>query len=229
MTIVPVAGQAASYCIDATEVTYEEYQAFYADSPRPMTLLGLPSVCDSLSNYTPAADWPAPMAKIRNPVVAISWCQAQAYCIWAGKHLCGKVNGGPNDPVDAADPSMSEWYNACSAQGVNTYPYGSAFDPAACNDAEPISAGTVTVQQSGGTPIQMCLGGVPGLFQMSGNTFEWEDSCMGATGLDDPCLIRGGSFMSGDPETSCPVVATLARTPAPADPLLNQVGFRCCQ
>ena len=72
-------------------------------------------------------------AKDTFPVISVNWCDAYAYCKWAGKALCGKIGGGPNLPADANYAPADAWYNACSEGGTRAYPYGATYDAAACN------------------------------------------------------------------------------------------------
>ena len=39
-------------------------------------------------------------------------------------------------------------------------------------------------------------GGYGGAYDLSGNAYEWEDSCTGWTGDTDNCFIRGGAGLS---------------------------------
>jgi len=68
-----------------------------------------------------------------------------------------------------------------------------------------------------------CAGGSPGLYDMSGDVAEWEDSCSGAIGSSDSCRIRGGSFESSAADLRCDADKQLTRDGHAAD-----VGFRCC-
>jgi formylglycine-generating enzyme required for sulfatase activity len=68
-----------------------------------------------------------------------------------------------------------------------------------------------------------CTGGLTGLFDMSGNVAEWEDSCDASTGATDSCVARGGSFASQAADLQCSAAAPYARSATDAS-----LGFRCC-
>ena len=76
-----------------------------------------------------------------------------------------------------------------------------------------------------------CAGGVTGLYHMTGNVAEWEDSCDG-TQADSMCRVRGGSYTAGvDNQTglACATMRSEQRVPAEEDSeLLADIGFRCC-
>jgi formylglycine-generating enzyme required for sulfatase activity len=190
-----------SFCIDATEVTDEQYLAFLAaDRNKGMGKL-LPQ-CQWNFLVQPGA----PPAADSLPVVNVNWCDAYAYCAWAGKHLCGTPR--------------SEWTAACSHEGdgAHAYPYGNAFDPTACN------VGKVTI--GGLAPAASnprCVGGYPGLFDMAGNAAEWEDACDddGGAAQDTPCNVRGGAW--DEEPRPCAYVGQLTRQTR-----VTNVGFRCC-
>jgi hypothetical protein len=79
-------------CIDATEVTNAHYAAFLASSPAPGSG---PGACTWNVRYEPLFHWPPPPERAAFPVVDVDWCDAFAYCAWAGKRLCGDPGGGP--------------------------------------------------------------------------------------------------------------------------------------
>jgi formylglycine-generating enzyme required for sulfatase activity len=70
-----------------------------------------------------------------------------------------------------------------------------------------------------------CEGGVPDLWDMSGNIDEWSATCSDDAGASDTCSTHGGDY-SGDPEGElrCSSTAPRARSAA-----IAFVGFRCCR
>jgi formylglycine-generating enzyme required for sulfatase activity len=202
------------YAIDSTEATRSQYQAWLDTVP---STSGQPSACAWNSDFTPGAFWP-PGAEGDHPVVAVDWCDAYAYCQAVGKRLCGKIGGGPNAYGDWSDPSMSQWYAACSSGGQNVYPYGNAFEDAACNGTE----AAVNAMAPVGS-FDACES-PEGIFDLSGNVNEWEDSCEGpGDEADHYCRIRGGSFHAGSNVLSCDSGYDSLRANA-----LEDLGFRCC-
>ena len=184
-----------AYCIDKSEVSFKDYDAFYTADPSGPTFTPAP-FCDWNTDYTPTT-WPPPAAKYLRPVTGVDWCDAYAYCAYVEKRLCGKIGGGTADFGSFDDPAVSEWHNACTTQGNNLYPYGDVYNPDTCNGAEDDPAiptpETVDVEDAQGNPIvSLCAGGFTFMYQMSGNASEWEDSCDGATGPNYFCHVRSG-------------------------------------
>jgi formylglycine-generating enzyme len=210
-----VAPQGGSYCIDATEVTNADYGAFLLAKGSDMS--GQPTSCAWNDSYVPRDNWPT--AKTAFPVISVDWCDAHAYCKWAGKTLCGKIGGGPNLPADRANAQLDAWFNACSRGGTRKFPYGSTFQPAACNGQERGLEATVAVASQG-----QCVGGVPGLFDMSGNVAEWQDSCIvNDGGGSDTCMLRGGAYINPGNELHCGMEGSTYR-----NYWYHFAGIRCC-
>ncbi|MEO7111182.1 MAG: SUMF1/EgtB/PvdO family nonheme iron enzyme, partial [Polyangiaceae bacterium] len=160
------------------------------------------------------------------PVTNVDWCDAYAFCAWAGKRLCGKIGGGPLTTTSIGDPSMSEWMRACTIApdgGTQIYPYGDTPSATACNGAE-LDAGKVAEIAS----LPACVGGAPGVFDMSGNVDEWDNGCDHATGSGDCCDTRGGGFH--DFETACGIGDVLPANCAgrTRGETHSDVGIRCC-
>lgn len=202
-----------SYCVDATEVTNTHYAEFLA-ALHPTS--GQDAWCTWNTSYTPSGEWPA-TGKGDYPVVNVNWCDAYAYCKWAGKHLCGKIGGGPNDYEDFANPARSEWFNACSAGGSRGWPYGDEFSATACYG----TGREARISSVASKPT--CEGAYFGLYDLSGNAWEWEDSCNFVTGSSDYCRLRGW-VGSSDDTTRCGNAIDTARNHDGGDML----GFRCC-
>ncbi len=218
MIVMPTnATGGGAYCIDAHEVTTSAYNAFWTAAVDPSTQ---PAYCAWNTNFTPSAHWP-PAAGDLMPVRDIDWCDAYAYCKWVGRVLCGKIGGGPNAPSNLAAPLASAWFNACSAQATNAYATGATLDAVHCNGEQSPDA---AVPGPWSTTQISCQGGATGLFDMTGNVQEWEDSCSAATGDSDDCQARGGAFDSAtDALLRCD-----APTTKPRKTQADDLGLRCC-
>lgn len=222
---VPTAG-GGFFCIDATEVTQADYQRFVAAKMGDLT--GQAPECATNGSYAPMASCPAnpyaPATRGAYPVTCVDWCDAVAYCKWAGKRLCGAVGGGAvaGDRFRTMD---SQWFAACtrSDDGLHARAYGNDFDGTRCagagyfpdpTQAKPIPAGSA----------KRCEGGYPGLFDMMGNVYEWEDACIADAGLSGNCRVRGGQYAGGQDYHYCAWGGLqFARSFTAED-----IGFRCC-
>lgn len=209
----------SSFCIDATEVTNDHYQAFLADiaDGGPMNLTGL-SVCANAIDYKPPSGDPCPPfvpGTDKNfPVRCVDWCSAYAYCKWAGKRLCGAKGGGPAS-ASLPDADADQWHSACAGPGgADKYFYGDQHEGGRCIDTTQVApVGSTMGQQK---PCSSHY--YKTVTDMLGNVAEWEDACSGAD-----CLTRGGSASDGGPGVTC-----ATPKPVPRTKKLPEVGFRCC-
>jgi formylglycine-generating enzyme required for sulfatase activity len=207
-----------AYCIDSTEVTNAQYQTFVLalDGGAPAQ----PPECARNASLLPNYGWPPGVGEGALPVVGVDWCDARAFCAWAGKRLCGRIGGGGTLRYDEGnDPARDQWYRACSANGAHLYPYGDAYQAATCN-------GTSNLRAPVGS-FASCVGGYPGLYDMSGNVMEWEDLCDpdpdGGGHASDACRVRGGG------SNDSPAVLACTSTFSPRrDYAVAPIGFRCC-
>lgn len=208
-------------CIDATEVT----QADYAEFVRAADPAGQPEICAWNESFVPG-DGPTvkPVyceASPTAPQGCVDWCDAFMFCAWSGKRLCSTSGGVARDLGRTDDPA-NEWYAACSASGARAFPYGSTYEPTACNGLDQNRGSLVTAGA-----LEKCQGSAPGLFDMSGNVWEWEDACAasdgGTSAAEVACRFRGGSVTDDASQLRCDALGSQPR----AFQQYN-VGFRCC-
>jgi formylglycine-generating enzyme required for sulfatase activity len=209
----------STFCIDSTEVTSAQYNDFLLTTP---SVSGQPTPeCSWNSSYLPGNGWSFDSTQGTLPIASVDWCDAYAFCKWAGKRLCGKVGGGAADFSKFAG-TENEHYMACSSGSNRIYPYGNTFMSTACNGAVDQQVGHAVPVAS----LLTCQGGVQGLFDMSGNVEEWQDACSGNSGADDQCLNGTGAFDYTSPasaSTRCDFADSDTRNGQFSD-----VGFRCC-
>jgi formylglycine-generating enzyme required for sulfatase activity len=220
------------YCIDSTEVTRSQYAAWLSTNPATDR-----QVSDCTWNTTFTADSTCMASSYvcqsncdNHPQVCVDWCDAYAFCKAKGKRLCGKTGGGTNATSNGADANQSQWYNACSSHGANTYPYGTTYTGQACNGWDRWETtfsqppyDYITLPVGSQSTCQSSVVGYQGVFDLSGNASEWEDSCSNESGASARCLVRGGSLSSTSSNMRCDIIASYTRDLAD----LN-VGFRCC-
>jgi formylglycine-generating enzyme required for sulfatase activity len=208
------------FCIDSTEVSNRQYKAFLADTS--VTLQKQPSICigknvdfkpdDSDGGGVDVA------SRIDHPVVNVDWCDAAAFCLWAGKRLCGKIGGGSLGPGEGVFPVTSQWAHACTKGGTRAYPYGTTVKTTACQlgKGEPLPIKTLAVQSK-----PECMGGFDGLYHMVGNAEEWVDLCR-VTDEGLVCGIIGAAYLD-DTTAKCDQFYE--------DPIMDRWrarSFRCC-
>ncbi|NJK32677.1 MAG: formylglycine-generating enzyme family protein [Deltaproteobacteria bacterium] len=207
-----------NYTISATEVSNADYELFLNEDFAPGFLDSwLPPECAWKTDFTPD-EWPS---SDNLPVAGVDWCDAWAYCEWSGQHMCGKVGGGPSPMNDVQNPNTNEWFKACSQGGIKNYPYGLVYNGALCNG---VDAGFEELTEVGS--IATCQGGYNGIYDMSGNVWEWTNECVvdgQIPAQDQQCRQRGGSFYSNGPTLRCGVDSTRARNFRN-----DNLGIRCC-
>lgn len=220
---VPAPG-GGSYCIDSTEVSKTHYAAFLATNP---TTANQPAHCAWNVSLLPTKEWPAATGTGDRPAVWLDWCDARAYCAAVGKRLCGKIGGGSTDFGSWNVAAHSQWFNACSSAATVgsplAYPYGNSYLPTACNGND--NGASFDMLDVGSQPgCQSAQSGFSGVFDLSGNAFEWEDACSGANGPADKCRLRGGGTNESALGLRCDYdLGIFAR-----DFTNDLVGFRCC-
>lgn len=211
MVTVPSPG-GGTFQIDATEVTQAQYAVFLARGTA--TVKQIPE-CASNAIFAPSLNFD-PVKTPNRPVVNVDWCDAAAYCTFAGKRLCGGLGGVPGAYADLTNPAKNEWMAACTKAGAAAFPYGVTEQPGACN-IHSADAGALVDVGSRAT----CEGGYAGVFDLVGNTTEWVDHCDPAMG----CGILGGSFrFPNTGSVNCGFATATGRGGA-----FDDLSFRCCK
>ena len=222
----PVMARVGGYCVDTTEITQEQYLAFTQDKAGDTT--GQKPECAWNTAYGAGCGF-NPSLRPTYPVEAVDWCDATAFCKWSGKRLCGGAEGiGTQNPSVLLQTNANQWYSACTGGGSLAYPYGEFYSAAACNGTELPRDGGPT----GALPVATlagCVGGFPGLHDLTGNVFEWVDFCSastieaGAPGAGDTCSVMGGNYTQGGVAQRCAYNNGYARNYS-----FCGFGFRCC-
>jgi serine/threonine protein kinase len=141
-----------------------------------------------------------PNRKGSMPTVGVSWHDAKRLCENRSKRLC----------------TEEEWEKACKGPGNARFPYGSSFDPNACNTED--DSGEDRPLVSSGT-FAKCRSGY-GVADLSGNVAEWTASPY--AGSSDRAQ-KGGAFDRPDYAARC----SARKNGAPGS-RADEVGFRCC-
>jgi len=195
-----------AYYIDRTEVTNKQYQEF-------VKATGHRSPKASLRIHLPLEwkDGTYPEGRGDHPVLLVSWEDAVAYSIWAGKRL----------------PTEAEWEKAARGADGRDYPWGKLWDKSLCNSGKSGIRGTTRVgtYPGGASPF--------GCLDMAGNVQEWcldiyerryyshaishnpQGAEAGVAGV-----VRGGSWADSD-------VRSANRSQVTPPHRLTTIGFRC--
>ena len=222
--MVPITAPSASnnYSIDATEVTKGQYDLWLGTKP------ALPASTDRNCSYVTTYAEQASGGTLftgtdaaHHPVANVDWCDAYTYCKGVGKRLCGAIGGGTNAYASYADATLSQWYRACSSGGADTYPYGNTYQATYCDGVDYGTSQTVAVGSL--TSCVTSATGYAGAYDLSGNVWEWEDSCSG-TGQSAGCRFRGGAFGGYSSYLPC----SFGDYAYARSGVNNGLGFRCC-
>jgi formylglycine-generating enzyme len=193
---VPITKDGA--CIEAVEYTNGRFAAFL--TAHGGECKGRPcyeAPAGRAAIFEKGEAWEVVRRKHEHPVVFVTWHAAKAACEHDGGFLC----------------SSEQWSKACSPDG-RRFAYGKTFDGERCN----------LLERSVGAPLPVgnlktCTGGLEGIHDMSGNVWEWVDTC-----IKGRCLVRGGSFSTYVDFAPCAYKD--GHYPIVREP---NVGFRCCR
>jgi len=154
------------------------------------------------------------------PVVGVSWEDANLYCQWLGKRL----------------PTEPEWEKAARGTDARIWPWGNNWDAAKANHGQ---GGMPGYDESDGfkytAPVGTALGVSPyGVLNMAGNASEWvADDFLAYPGNDKFLnsnfglpykVIRGGSYLNAKSD-----IRTAVRWYGAVDYKDDDLGFRCAK
>jgi formylglycine-generating enzyme required for sulfatase activity len=184
-----------SFYLDRREVTNEEYKKFCAATGH------------AYPEYFVNKDFPPGTAK--RPVVMVSWADANAYALWAGKRL----------------PTEFEWEAAAAGGSGKTWPWGNRWASNTANTREKGEKESVDV---GTNPYDVSEYGI---LDLAGNVSEWTENWYqpypGNRGAEAEYgerfkVLRGGSSRTSKEFTRAQFRARLPMTYRSID-----LGFRC--
>jgi sulfatase modifying factor 1 len=153
-----------------------------------------------------------PAARPDHPVTQVSLRDARAYAEWAGKEL----------------PSEEQWMTAATqTHDYLSFPWGEEMLPGGkylgnwWQGPFPYRD-EVADGYAGIAPVGQFPPAENGLFDISGNVWEWTSTTKSATGES---VIKGGSFLCST--SYCTGFDLQQRQFTPSDSGLNHLGFRC--
>jgi formylglycine-generating enzyme required for sulfatase activity len=199
----------SAFAIDKYETTNRQFDAFVRATRYLTDAERKPEANTWRTAYAPGEE--------DHPVVWMSWNDANAYCMWAGKRL----------------PTEAEWEKAARGGDARLWPWGSEWDSARANTADGERKATTLVGSfpAGASPY--------GPVDMAGNVWEWVNDWhspfyyqSGADHSRDPIgpkggqdrVLRGGGFNNGMAD-----VRTANRHKGGMAGYAPDHGFRCAK
>jgi formylglycine-generating enzyme required for sulfatase activity len=177
---------------------------FYMDRT-PVTVAQYALFLEATGHVNPRGWGERDLSGPDQPVVGVSWHDAQTYAEWAGKQL----------------PTEAQWECAARGRDNRKYPWGSLEpDPTIANFGNHFGIPMImTMHEEGATP--------DGVQSMGGNVVEWTRDWFtphNAPAGEDPVMraVRGGSWRSPADELRCSFRKGLF--PETRD---TATGFRC--
>jgi len=233
------------YCIVERQATYGEYRQFSKKMGKKFD--GQPSECSWNRDYGPSEYClyrPGEVSKCGpslaeadpdHAVTHLDFCDAWAFCSWAGKRLCGEHSADPGS-IHMFDRSIDdyfggrayglptvetrEWLHACTQGGTSSYPFGEDWKDGVCLDHWKLRAQGASSRRVRDTAGNECRGTHPpydSVFNMIGGARQWANACRSE---DWRCVQYGGIRV--DNVSPCVDVEVLYHIRSPT------AGVRCC-
>jgi formylglycine-generating enzyme required for sulfatase activity len=226
-----------SFWMDSTKVTVAQFERFvratrYTTEAERFGWSAMFSVREGNWTRLDRADWrhpegPRSRARPQDPVTHVSWNDANAYARWMGHRL----------------PTEAEWeYAARGGLRGKTYSWGNELTPGGKQMAN-WWQGTFPSHDDGAdgfvgvAPVASFPANGYGLYDMTGNVWEWVADWFGAdyyahSPAVDPHgpahgsqrVMRGGSYLCSS--NFCANYRVSGRSSATPDSTLSNVGFR---
>ncbi len=115
--------------------------------------------------------------KVYQPVVGVSWYEAQAFIAWLNEK---------ENTTKYFLPTEEQWQAAAGGKEARKYPWGNEWDKTKCNNIE------LKIDRTTNVGLFSPKGDTnEGLADMAGNVWEWTNSREGSV-----YVIRGGSWSS---------------------------------
>jgi formylglycine-generating enzyme required for sulfatase activity len=180
-----------SFALGKYVVTRGEYAAFVRETGHPAGDGCSPdgSNPDGYTwNKTPGVNWQNPGFRQtdRDPVVCVSWQDAQAYVSWLNRKV--HRSGGPYRL-----PSESDWEYAARAGATAKFWWG--------DDVGGAPDHAWYKENSGGNthPVGTRPANAFGLYDMAGNVWQWTEDCYTESSAGAPTDGRAKETGAGDP------------------------------
>ena len=243
MALIDVPG-ATKFCMDKTEVSRAQYDEFVKSGTTPAAKH---SECANNLERAPverclALENPcAGESCSSRPQVCIDYCDAEAYCSWAGKTLCGTDDGKElTKPLLQTEWNVV-WQRACRGLTSSTdkgtkFPYGNEFRPSVCNTSEREGTGcnksskTCTPLPVGTLPECKGAGPYSETLDLMGNVAEFIYSVVPSE-LDGRGLAQfaGSDYLSFDDKGPLECGYSKGSAGLRLDEPTEFIGFRCCK
>jgi formylglycine-generating enzyme len=210
-----------SFALGRFEVSRQQYMNFSKATGHPLR-----ASCSSATGKGAdlTAQKPGFAVNSWQPMVCVSWTDAQKYAAWLGK-VTGKTY---------RLPTAAEWEFAGRAGDTN--PYQNGTRSISGNEARFGYNGNDAKADAGPVPVGSFVANARGLFDLHGNAAEWVEDCWAPSLKESPTngkpvfvvsaqgcprVVKGGGWHSPAED-----VRLAARDGAPVSAASNGIGFR---